>query len=468
MITLSPLDLWVIGLYLAATVAVGMGLYRSRGGDAETYLVAGRRVSLPAFVATLVATWYGGILGVGEFTYTAGLYTWLALGIPYYVFAVLFAVFLAGPVRRAALYTIPDRLAQWFGRGPAVLGSLFVLVLVSPAPYVLMLGVLLQIVTGWSLAMCVVLGAVFSTFYVARGGLATDIRVNIFQFLLMFAGFGIILPMAALKYGGPSFLTANLPPELLRLQGTEGLQRTVVWFLIAVWTLVDPGFHQRCYAARSEQVARRGIFAAVCCWVVFDFLTIATGLYARAALPDIGDPKMSYPLLAEAVLPAGVKGFFYVGMLATIMSTVLSYTFLGAVTLGRDVVWRLRGDKDESRLTGYTRAGILLTGVLAVALAVAIPSVVQLWYTLGSVFVPGLILPVLNSYFGRRKMTPGACAASMAAGAGTALVWLAAGLARAADGWPQYPLGVEPMLPGLAASLLVFFASPKREASAPS
>jgi len=463
-ISLAPVDLWVIGAYLAATVAVGMGLFRFRGGDAEAYLVAGRRVSLPAFVATLVATWYGGILGVGEFTYTSGLYTWLALGIPYYVFAILFALFLAGPVRRAALYTIPDRLAQSFGRGAGLLGSLFVFVLVSPAPYVLMLGVLLQIVTGWSLPVCVLLGTVVSTFYVARGGLSTDIRVNIFQFLLMFAGFGIILPAAALEFGGPSFLTANLPPELLRLQGTEGFQRTLVWFLIAVWTLVDPGFHQRCYAARTEDVARRGIIAAVGCWLVFDFLTIASGLYARAALPGLQDPKMSYLLLAEAVLPAGLKGFFYVGILATIMSTVLSYTFLGAVTLGRDVIWRLRGDRDESRITLYTRIGILVTGVLAVALAIAIPSVVQLWYTLGSVCVPGLIIPVLDSYFGRRKMTPPGCAASMVAGAGTALIWLAAGLWRAVDGWPRYPLGIEPMLPGLAASFLAYLIFPRRKA----
>ncbi len=349
MISLAPLDLTLIALYVVVTVVVGMGVHRFRGGGAEAYLVAGRSVSLSAFVATLVATWYGGILGVGEYTYTSGLYTWLALGIPYYIFAIIFALFLAGRVRSASRYTIPDRLAQHYGRGPAILGSAFVFVLVSPAPYVLMLGVLLQIVTAWPLWVCVLAGTVFSTFYVANGGLATDIRVNVFQFVLMFAGFGIILPAAVWHYGGIGFLTSNLPPELLRLGGTEGFQKTAVWFLIAIWTLVDPGFHQRCYAARSPGVARAGILVSVCCWLVFDFLTIATGLYARAALPGLADPKMSYPMLAQAVLPAGARGLFYIGMLATIRSTVLSYTFLGAVTLGRDVVWRLRGDLDESR-----------------------------------------------------------------------------------------------------------------------
>ncbi len=110
------------------------------------------------------------------------------------------------------------------------------------------------------------------------------------------------------------------------------------------------------------------------------------------------------------------KGLFYFGMLATIMSTVLSYTFLGAVTLGRDVVWRLRGDLDESRLTFYTRIGIVCHRSRSPWACLLMPSVVQLWYTLGSVCVPGLMAPVLSTYFGRRSITGTACAVCMAAG----------------------------------------------------
>jgi SSS family solute:Na+ symporter len=72
--------------------------------------VAGRTLTLPAFVATLVATWYGGILGVGEFAYTSGLATWTVFGLPYYVYAVVYALFLAHRVRGAARLTIPDTL----------------------------------------------------------------------------------------------------------------------------------------------------------------------------------------------------------------------------------------------------------------------------------------------------------------------------------------------------------------------
>jgi SSS family solute:Na+ symporter len=61
---------------------------------------------LPAFVATLVATWYGGILGVGE--YCTAMDRELSSGVPYYVGAPLFALLFARRARTAALYTLPD------------------------------------------------------------------------------------------------------------------------------------------------------------------------------------------------------------------------------------------------------------------------------------------------------------------------------------------------------------------------
>lgn len=451
MIHLSPADLAVIAAYLILTVGIGMGLYRSRASETEDYLVASRAVTLPAFVATLVATWYGGILGVGEFSYTYGVASWVVFGLPYYVFALVFALFLAPRVRAAELYTIPDRLAQHYGRAPAILGSLMVFVMVSPAPYVLILGLLARTVTGWPLWVCVALGAVLSTFYVANGGLRTDIRVNVFQFALMFLGFGLIVPVAAARYGGLPFLHANLPPGHLQPAGGNSWQFILVWYLIAMWTLVDPGFHQRCYAAKSARVARNGILVSVLFWFVFDFLTTAAGLYARAALPGLPDPKMSYLALAQAILPSGLKGLFFVGVLATVMSTVLSYMFLGAVTLGRDVVWRVRSETAETNVPRYTRWGLAATGALAVALALGIPSVVNLWYSIGTACVPGLLVPVLDSYFSSVRMPRAWCLTCMAAGSGTSVAWLIVGALRGSGS----PLGLEPMLPGLGLSAAV-------------
>src|SRR5262245_63004879 len=79
MFSSSPLDWALILIYLSFLAAVWMQRYGTTS-SAVDYLVAGRKVTLPAFVATLVATWYGGILGVGEYSWRYGVSNWLVFG----------------------------------------------------------------------------------------------------------------------------------------------------------------------------------------------------------------------------------------------------------------------------------------------------------------------------------------------------------------------------------------------------
>jgi len=111
MFTHSVLDWALVFTYFLSLAAVWIRALRSKP-TAEDYLVAMRRVTLPAFVATLVASFYGGILGVGEFTWRYGIANWLVFGVPYYVGAALFAWLLAKRARESELLTIPDLLER--------------------------------------------------------------------------------------------------------------------------------------------------------------------------------------------------------------------------------------------------------------------------------------------------------------------------------------------------------------------
>src|SRR5689334_25256437 len=132
MFSSSPLDWGLIVLYFGFLVAV-WALRLGRTPAAADYLVAGRRVTLPAFVATLVTTFYGGILGVGEYSWRYGIANWLVFGVPYYIGALLFALLFAKRAREAALYTMPDLLDRSYGRGPAMIGAVSVFVSTAPA-----------------------------------------------------------------------------------------------------------------------------------------------------------------------------------------------------------------------------------------------------------------------------------------------------------------------------------------------
>lgn len=455
MFSSSPLDWGLILLYFAFLAAVWLRPPAGRS-EALEYLVAGRRVTLPAFVATLVATWYGGILGVGEYSWRYGISNWLVFGVPYYIGALLFAWLFARRARVAALYTIPDLLDRHYGRGPAVLGALTVFVTSAPAAYVLMLGTLFAAMFGLPLVPCVVGAAVLSLFYIHRGGLRTVVFTDQVQFVLMYAGFVVMLAFLVARHGGASFLAGALPPSHFTWHGGNPPQAILVWYFIALSTLVDPGFWQRAYAARDPGVAQRGVLISVVCWIVFDFLTTTTGLYARAVLPHLHDPVFAFPELARVTLPPPALGLFYLAMIATVMSTIDSYGFIAAGTVGRDLLWRLRGEVGEQRLPRYTRIGLWVSAIFATMLALARPSVIGLWHDIGSITTPALLMPVGTALLGRGRVGSRWTAVAMVLAFGVSLAFVLIKAFPPAGQPAAYPLAIEPIYAGLAVSLVVY------------
>jgi hypothetical protein len=98
----------------------------------------------------------------------------------------------------------------------------------------------------------------------------------------------------------------------------------------------------------------------------------------------------------------------------------------------------------------------VVTAVLSVAIALLIPSVVTLWYTIGTAVVPGLLVPLVTSYFPRLRVGGRSALATMLAGWITSTLWLLAGWSDQLGAADRYPLGIEPMIPGLAVSVCLW------------
>ncbi len=425
--------------FLVYLLLLGWSVVRILRKPAEgeiDYIVAGRRLTLPAFIATMVSSWYGGILGVGEYAWKFGISNWLVFGIPYYLYAIIFALFIARRARKSEMLTLPQKLSNRFGPAVGRTGALMIFVMTVPAAYVLMLGVLSHWILGWPLWLGVVIGTVFSVAYVFRGGLSAVVATDKIQFLLMFLGFLVLVPACFLKYGGWSFLSANLPDTHLQWDGGLGFQAIAVWYVIAASTLVEPVFYQRCFATQSESIAKRGLLISVGFWLVFDFLTTTAGLYARAVLPNLESPIAAFPELASATLSPLWAGLFLAGLLATIMSTVDSNAFLAAITFGRDLT-------GKSHSLPRVQFGLVVVALLAIGMALWSESVITLWHHLGSVGTPVLLFPVVLS-FTNVNISGRFIMLSMITSGLVAMLWLAFG-----DG------SVEAIFPGLLTSALI-------------
>ena len=455
MISFSYLDLGVIFLFFVTVLVIGFISGRKARNDPDDYLLNGRKVGLFVFILSNVSAWYGGILGIGEFTYRYGLESWFTQGLPYYIFAFLFALLLAGKIRAARLFTIPDKISQIYGKKAGLISACIVFVLVSPAPYLLMTANLLGLIFKTNTLVSLILALFLSMIYLFKGGYRSDLYANVFQFFVMFGGFIIIVFISYHSFGGYSYLVSHLPENHLKVTGGASPVYILVWFLIALWTFADPGFHQRSYAAKSGSVAVKGILISIIFFALFDFLTTATGLYAKASLPGLQQPMLSFPLYAEKALSPGIKGLFYAALFATIMSTLNSFLFLSGTTIGRDFIFRLFPHSKENRLKLYTMIGLVLSGIFSVILAYLVPSVIEIWYLIGSFCIPGILLAVISSYYTRLKIPTGFIIAEMITAVLTSICWY-----FVKDNISNIPvIGIlEPMIVGLLFAIAIHAA----------
>jgi SSS family solute:Na+ symporter len=474
-VTFAGLDWVVFGLFVGLIFALGFSV-KLREASALQFLAAGRALSLPLFVATLVATWYGGILGIAESVKYFGLGTILLMGVPYYVFALVYALVYAKRVREADQISIPERLFLRYGKWPAILGAGLVFLLGVPAPHVLMIGDLLQALTHFPEGTrfvkeaCVIGGTLIGTLFLYKGGLLADARASTIAFVMMYVGFAVIVFSCLAQFPPMATWGVLENKDLLRFDGGQAWPAIVSFFILGAWTLIDPGFHQRVASAKTPETGQRGIFVAILFWMVFDILTVSTGMYAISLLPQIApgampaleaNPRLFFPALGQAVLPPGLKAVFFCGMFGTILSAMVGYSLVSGASFGRELVCRLKPGLDETK---WSRIGIGVASVTAIALALKIDSVVALWYSWGGCVIGAILVPVTLSYgIGRWRLQPVVIAASMAAGFLASFGWLIYTLNNGnlyqeitlTFGYTQTKFSLGTLLPSLLVSLIV-------------
>ena len=170
--------------------------------------------------------------------------------------------------------------------------------------------------------------------------------------------------------------------------GGNSLQYLFVWFFIASWTFIDPGFIKGVLLLKI-QILQKKVFYSYFFWAIFDFLTLICGLYAIETIsPD--QALLTYPILAFEVLPSGFLGIFLIGIIATIMSTIDSLSLVSAVTFGRDILWRIEANKSSLSPINFMKKGLIIISFFSLVISYLLPSVVALFYTLGSLLILGL------------------------------------------------------------------------------
>lgn len=394
---MAVIDYLIVAAYFGFLLAATFVKKWNKKADLD-YLLAGRRLTLVPFVATLVTTAYGWILGTGELYYTYGISAWLFLNLPYTIFSLLLAFFFAKKARSGQFETLPGLLDNAYNRRVANLGTFFVLLFTSPAMYVLMAAQVIASMTGMPVLHAIAMALIFSTVYIYSGGFQTIVKTDLLKFVLMFGGF--IAVFVTLFYRKGLAPLQGLDTSLTTFHIEDQLIYIIGWFLMASMVLADPSFHQRIYAVEKPSVAKKGLLISVLFWTLFDFLAASLALYARAELSGLENPAYAFPELARTVLPEGIRGLFFVGLLSTIMSTSDGFLFISSLSISHDL---LQKNGFFTRIPLPRLNGFMLAFVSLVTFAIVYlyrdKTSVNIFFDFNPIVVSALVVPVVCSFF---------------------------------------------------------------------
>lgn len=449
---LTPLDWSVFTLVIFATIGLVLWGNRKQSQVSTSdpsgildYLIMGRRLTLPLFVSTLVATWYGGIFGVTQIAFEDGIYNFLTQGLFWYATYIIFALFLVNRIRSFEAVTLPDLVTKMVGKRSGYISAVFNVFNVIPVTYAISIGLLIQALFGWTLSVSICAGVAMVGAYSFFGGFRAVVFSDLAQFFVMCSAVFLVLVFSLTNFGGITYLTANLPATHFEPLGKHSLATTLVWGFIALSTLVDPNFYQRCFAANSSRTAKIGILLSTLVWLGFDICTTLGGMYARAAIPE-AESGTAYLTYAIQILPDGLRGFMVAGILATILSTLDSYIFVASTTLTHD----LGPKKWRESLTAH-RLGVILIAGVAILLSFAFEgNIRQIWKTLGSYSAACLLFPLLLTYIRPGRISDREFLPATIAGAAAMTYWRLSEKA----GWSPSIAGIDDFYIGLAITML--------------
>lgn len=451
----TPLDWAIVGVYLVATVAIGIYVNRYIRGM-EEFLVADRSLKSALSVATMVGSELGlvTVMYAAQSGFTGGfaaMHIGLIAGVATLVVGM--TGFIVVPLRELGVMTIPEFYGKRFGTGVRVYGGL-ILALAG----ILNMGLFLRAgalfvtaLTGLSdplavnVVMTVLLALVLA--YTVLGGMVSVVITDYLQFVFLSAGMLIATVLAYRQFGWQELVSV-----VTEVHGPTGLDPTdaagfgpsyMLWMLftagVCSGALWQTAVMRACAADSTATVRRLYMFSSIGFLIRFlipQFLGVcalawfwrdpaAKDLFFTVDGALIDDPNQqlqAMPLFLSQMLPAGLIGLIGAAMLAAFMSTHDSYLLCWASVLAWDVAapcWKL----DDRKSLILTRVLIVAIGGFLLVWSLWFPLSQNLWDYMavtGAIYFTGAFAVVVGGLYWKRASRCGAWLA-LTAGAGAIL-----------------------------------------------
>lgn len=485
------LDWVVLGVYFAATMAIGFCFYR-KSRTADAFTVAGR--SLPGWVCglSIFATYLSSISflalpGAAFATNWNGFVFSLSLPIATIIAVRWFMPFYRSSGEVSAYAHLEKRFGPW---ARFYAGSCYLLTQIARMGMVMYLMALpISVLIGWDIRAVILITGVSVTVYAFVGGVVAVIWNDALQAVILIVGAlaCVVVMLLDMPEGPGQVFTIAQSNDKFSLGSFDvSLVQSTFWLVLLYGVTmnlqnfgIDQSYVQRYIASRSDREARKSVWLGGMLYVPVSamFFFIGTCLFAyysthpedlievrqhKAAqvLTDAGvsadDPQYATLLderaaaitdaqLGDAVfphfigkkLPVGVTGLLIAAVFSAGMSTVSTSLNSSATLLLTDWYKRLFvRDPGEQHQMFVLHACTVALGIIGTALALVLVRYTQgaldMWWTLSGIFAGGMVGLFLLGLISRRATSTTGLVAVIS---GVALItWMT--LSRSAY-WPR-------------------------------
>ena len=433
MLKMSALDWLVILAYLAVMLYIGYHSMKTVKTD-EDFVLAGRNVGNIYIILSLFASFTGlsGLFGTPQYVYEygiAGWWWWATFPIGVFIMGMTMAKLL----RRRMHVTLPDVVdVNHSSKAVRVAASLVTVwnYLAWTAGQVA--GIVLVITTFTDLngTAAVIVAYIIIVLFTLLGGFRAVVYTDSLQAVLFLVVLGLVIPaVLLLHYDVPEALAQTTSIDgFYKLFGSVPAGTMITWWLLAPAGFIDNMALQRVFAAKDEKSAKGNITAAFLLMIIFGLILMFIGIMARFILPAGSDPASAMLNLSQLVLPKGMLGLLVAAFAGVAVSTASSTLLVCSSTLEQDVYSVLRNTGKEKPASSLlvNRLFVVLVGLIALVLALKVPSVTQILMYGYSVYVPGLLLPVIAGSF-HWKLSDRAMLLTIVSGVLTAVILILMG-----------------------------------------
>lgn len=437
---LHLLDWLVVLLFLGFMIFIGLYFNKKKQGF-DDYFMAGRSLTAPLLVGTLVSTFYGldTLFGTSEVGFFEGISAFFAYSLPYTLMYILMAI-LSPKFKELfpAGTTMQEITFKKYGKTAGIMSSIAAFVYSTNTMEMMGIGFVLHLVSGMPFWMGTLIGAIVVVFYTWTGGLWAVTLTDFLQFVAMMITVGIALLVGWRAIGGYEQVMVGLTEWMGSAEDagyffSAGAGYLTSWTLVAysltaLAVLAEPAFFQRIFASAGPNEIKKAFAAGVPMWLSFDWAVTFLGILAAAAIglgiiPEVEANEALFTVVGQ-YLPVGVMGIFVAGVMACAMSTADSYFLVAGGVIGYDLYKGVINPKaDSDKVEKVTKWGMIGSAVLSFILAFTFERIMEVWVFQATIIITTCLIPV---YFGAfSKKAPKKIAGTLATSFGliVSFIW---------------------------------------------